>query len=76
MPNYRLSDAHRAVQVLHPLTPLSFGSGLAASFLTLWDAERGRLVSFREAMVRASARAASGAATGEAQRLDPLAGKV
>jgi acyl-lipid omega-6 desaturase (Delta-12 desaturase) len=49
VPNYRLSEAHCAVQVLRPLRPLSFRRGLAASFLTLWDQERGRLVSFREA---------------------------
>ena len=49
VPNYRLSEAHHAVQALRPLTPLSFGGGLAASFLTLWDEERGRLVSFGEA---------------------------
>jgi omega-6 fatty acid desaturase (delta-12 desaturase) len=71
VPNYRLSEAHGAVQALRPLTPLSFGSGLAASFLTLWDAERGRLVSFRDATERAATRA-----VGKAQRLDPLAGKV
>ena len=60
VPNYRLSEAHRAVQALRPLRPLSFGRGLAASFLTLWDQERGRLVSFHE--VR--------------PKLDPLAGRV
>jgi omega-6 fatty acid desaturase (delta-12 desaturase) len=49
VPNYRLADAHRAVQALHPVVPLSLGRGLAASFLTLWDERRGRLVRFRDA---------------------------
>jgi omega-6 fatty acid desaturase (delta-12 desaturase) len=49
VPNYRLAEAHRAVQVLRPVRPLSLGRGLAATFLTLWDERRGRLVRFRDA---------------------------
>jgi omega-6 fatty acid desaturase (delta-12 desaturase) len=49
VPNYKLAEAHRVVQALHPVAPLSFGRGLAASFLTLWDERRGRLVRFRDA---------------------------
>jgi omega-6 fatty acid desaturase (delta-12 desaturase) len=63
VPNYRLGEAHRAVQALRPLTPLGFGRGLAASVLTLWDEERGRLVSFRGAIMKSA-------------QLDPAVGKV
>ena len=49
VPNYWLQEAHHAVQTQRPVTPLSLGGGLAASFLTLWDARRGRLVRFRDA---------------------------
>jgi omega-6 fatty acid desaturase (delta-12 desaturase) len=49
VPSYRLAEAHAAVQSLRPVTPLSLGGGLAASFLTLWDTRRGRLVRFRDA---------------------------
>ena len=49
VPNYRLSDAHEAVHALHPVPPLTLGRGLAATFLTLWDERRGRLVRFRDA---------------------------
>jgi omega-6 fatty acid desaturase (delta-12 desaturase) len=48
VPNYRLSDAHDAVQALHVVPPLGLRRGLAASFLTLWDEELGRLVRFRD----------------------------
>lgn len=63
VPNYRLGEAHRAVHALRPLTPLGFGRGLAASVLTLWDEERGRLVSFRGAAAQIA-------------RLDRAGGKV
>jgi omega-6 fatty acid desaturase (delta-12 desaturase) len=49
VPNYRLAEAHHAVQALRPVVPLSLGRGLTASFLTLWDEQRGRLVRFRDA---------------------------
>ena len=49
VPNYRLAEAHHAVQSLRPVVPLSLGRGLTASFLTLWDEQRGRLVRFRDA---------------------------
>lgn len=49
VPNYRLSDAHRAVQPLRPVPALGLRSGLAASALTLWDARHGRLVRFCDA---------------------------
>ena len=49
VPNYRLSDAHEVVHKLHPVPPLTLGRGLAATFLTLWDERRSRLVRFRDA---------------------------
>jgi len=50
VPNYRLSEAHEAVQALRPVARLGLGGGLAAAFLTLWDERRGRLVRFRDAV--------------------------
>jgi omega-6 fatty acid desaturase (delta-12 desaturase) len=49
VPNYRLGAAHRAVQALRPVPRLGLRRGLAASFLTLWDEQGGRLVRFRDA---------------------------
>ncbi len=49
VPNYRLSAAHDAVQVLRPMEPLSLRRGFAAPWLTLWDEAGGRLVRFRDA---------------------------
>jgi omega-6 fatty acid desaturase (delta-12 desaturase) len=49
VPNYRLSQAHAAVQALCPVPPLSLRSGLRAPLLTLWDEAAGRLVRFRDA---------------------------
>ena len=49
VPNYRLREAHEAVQAVRPVQPLSLRRGLAATFLTLWDEQRGRLVRFRDA---------------------------
>jgi hypothetical protein len=48
---YRLQQAHHAVHALCPVVPLGLAGGLAASFLTLWDNRRRRLVTFREACV-------------------------
>jgi acyl-lipid omega-6 desaturase (Delta-12 desaturase) len=52
VPNYRLGAAHEAVQALRPVNPLSLVGGLHAPWLTLWDEERKRLVSFRAAARR------------------------
>ena len=49
VPNYRLGDAHDAVQALWPVEPLSLRGGLRAPWLTLWDEARAKLVSFRDA---------------------------
>lgn len=46
VPNYRFSAAHAAVQALWSVKPLSLMGGLRASWLTLWDEERKRLVTF------------------------------
>lgn len=51
VPSYRLQQAHLAVHALCPVVPLGLAGGLAASFLTLWDDRRRRLVTFREACV-------------------------
>ncbi len=50
VPNYRLGKAHKAVQALRPVPPLSLWRGLAATLLTLWDERRGCLVRFRDAV--------------------------
>jgi len=50
VPNYRLSEAHEVVHAMHPVPPLTLWRGLAATFLTLWDERRGRLVRFRDAV--------------------------
>ena len=49
VPNYHLRAAHEAVQALWPVAPLSLRSGLAAPWLTLWDEDDQRLVSFHTA---------------------------
>jgi omega-6 fatty acid desaturase (delta-12 desaturase) len=49
VPSYRLAAAHRTVQALWPIEPLSLAGGLRAPWLTLWDEAKGRLVSFRAA---------------------------
>lgn len=54
VPNYRLSAVHEVVRALHPVPPLSFWGGLAATFLTLWDEQRGRLVRFRDVDAQAA----------------------
>lgn len=49
VPNYRLGAAHKAVQALWPVKPLSLLGGLRAPWLTLWDEDLKQLVSFRAA---------------------------
>jgi omega-6 fatty acid desaturase (delta-12 desaturase) len=50
VPNYRLREAHEAVHAVRPVPPLSLWRGFAATALTLWDEQRGRLVRFRDAV--------------------------
>lgn len=49
VPNYRLADAHEAVQGLRPVPCLGLRAGLRAPRLALWDETAGRLVRFRDA---------------------------
>jgi acyl-lipid omega-6 desaturase (Delta-12 desaturase) len=49
VPNYRLREAHGAVQAICPVASLGVRDGLRALRLTLWDEAAGRLVPFRDA---------------------------
>jgi acyl-lipid omega-6 desaturase (Delta-12 desaturase) len=55
IPNYNLQRAHDDNPVFHDVPRLSLWDGLRAVRLKLWDADRGRLVTFAEA--RAARRA-------------------
>jgi omega-6 fatty acid desaturase (delta-12 desaturase) len=48
VPNYRLSDCHRANGALHGVTTLTWRDGLAAVRLGLWDEARQRIVRFSD----------------------------
>jgi omega-6 fatty acid desaturase (delta-12 desaturase) len=48
VPNYNLQRAHDTIPVFHEVPVLSLWDGLRAVRLKLWDAERGRLVTWRE----------------------------
>jgi omega-6 fatty acid desaturase (delta-12 desaturase) len=49
IPNYNLQDAHDANPVFQSVPTLTFWGGIKAVRLKLWDEERGRLVTWREA---------------------------
>lgn len=49
IPNYRLQECHESIPALRDVPPLSFRDGLRAVRAVLWDEERGRMVTFREA---------------------------
>jgi omega-6 fatty acid desaturase (delta-12 desaturase) len=49
IPNYRLEECHKANIGLEVAPQLTFAAALRALRYTLWDSDRGRLVSFREA---------------------------
>ncbi|WP_417518399.1 fatty acid desaturase [Minwuia sp.] len=49
IPNYRLQECHQALPALRAVPTLSFLDGLRAVRLMLWDEERNRMVSIREA---------------------------
>jgi omega-6 fatty acid desaturase (delta-12 desaturase) len=49
IPNYNLQRAHDAYPAFHQVPKLSMRDGLKCVRLKLWDEERGRLVTFREA---------------------------
>jgi len=67
IPNYNLQRAHDAFPVFGQVPTLSFWDGIKCLELKLWDEQRGRLVTFRQARARrtetAPARADSSAAT-------------
>jgi omega-6 fatty acid desaturase (delta-12 desaturase) len=48
VPNYRLQEAHDALDVFRDVPVLTFGSSLRCTRLKLWDERTNRLVTFRE----------------------------
>lgn len=48
VPNYRLEECCKAVPALGTVPPMSLGASLPALWLTLWDEDRGRMVSFAD----------------------------
>ncbi len=52
VPNYRLQACHECIEDRCDVPRLSFRDGLRALRLSLWDEERARMVTFREAAVR------------------------
>ncbi|MDF1736766.1 MAG: fatty acid desaturase [Minwuia sp.] len=52
VPNYRLQECHEALPALRALPTLSFWKGLRAMRFILWDEDRGRMVTFRQARAR------------------------
>jgi len=54
IPNYKLKGAHDQTPALHDVPTLSLMDGLGATRLKLYDEQRKRLVSFREARRHAS----------------------
>jgi acyl-lipid omega-6 desaturase (Delta-12 desaturase) len=55
IPNYRLRSCHEAVDEFRSVPVLTLRRSLRSMRLSLWDAERGRLIGFRE--LRADGRA-------------------
>jgi omega-6 fatty acid desaturase (delta-12 desaturase) len=49
VPNYKLQAAHDDLEVFHDVPVLTIVDALKAPRLKLWDEERGRIVTFREA---------------------------
>lgn len=49
IPNYRLQECHASIPKLRDVPTLSLGDGLRAVRFVLWDEERGRMVTFRDA---------------------------
>ena len=49
IPNYRLQSCQDGVAQLHDVPVMTFGSALKAMFFVLWDEERQRMVTFRDA---------------------------
>jgi acyl-lipid omega-6 desaturase (Delta-12 desaturase) len=55
IPNYRLQRAHDENPIFHQVPTLSFWDAVGTVRLKLWDEERGKLVTFAQARVRAGA---------------------
>lgn len=55
IPNYNLQRAHDENEIFHGVPTITLVDGIRASRLKLWDADRGRLVTFAEARCRRSA---------------------
>jgi acyl-lipid omega-6 desaturase (Delta-12 desaturase) len=49
VPNYNLQAAHDGLEVFRDVPVLTLADGIRAPRLKLWDEERGRIVTFREA---------------------------
>jgi omega-6 fatty acid desaturase (delta-12 desaturase) len=49
IPNYQLQECHESIPALRDVPTLSFRDGLRAVQFVLWDEERSRMVTFREA---------------------------
>lgn len=49
VPNYRLQECHEGIAALRGVPTLSLSEGLQALRFTLWDEDRGRMVTFRDA---------------------------
>jgi omega-6 fatty acid desaturase (delta-12 desaturase) len=49
IPNYRLQECHASIPKLRDVPTLSLRDGLRAVNYVLWDEDRGRMVTFREA---------------------------
>jgi omega-6 fatty acid desaturase (delta-12 desaturase) len=59
IPNYLLERCHQENPLLQQVTQLTLSSSLKTISLTLWDEERRRLVTFREAFMRRNATSAA-----------------
>jgi acyl-lipid omega-6 desaturase (Delta-12 desaturase) len=60
IPNYNLQRAHDENPIFHEVPTLSLSDGLRSVRLKLWDADRGRLVTFAEARDRGARAGAAG----------------
>jgi omega-6 fatty acid desaturase (delta-12 desaturase) len=56
VPNYRLEACYTSDAILREEAPLTLGTALGASSLTLWDEAQQKLVPFRGALAATPAR--------------------
>jgi omega-6 fatty acid desaturase (delta-12 desaturase) len=54
IPNYNLQACHESHELFRRVTMLTIGSSLHTAWLTLWDEEQQRLVTFRDALMARS----------------------